>query len=436
MDSLDNIVLFWACIIEMYLLYDYFNNFFDLKLSPRNTKYVCAVSTILLFAINLLHNSFVNLVFATLLFWIFVSLLFDAKIGVRIGYFITAYIVMIGVEFLYAILSETTADTIAKYGLVQVSDYSWQLLFVKFVNYVVFLLLKQTSSKSKQRITNKMFWTYLCVPITTLGTMLTIFYSGIDMGHNNVLKYILTLFFICMLLGNMLFFYAFQKYTENLECTHKQHIEIVQQKAEIAHLTQIVKLNENFNEITHNTMHYLKVIGQLAYESRNAEITEIVEKLNGKINREIMTKYSNHKMLNVILSDYQTKSQELEIEFDAYVEPGCNLEAIQDIDLITMIGNILENAVCASTKKGGDCVILVRIFMQKDGKLCIIKIVNELVEPLKKMEGRLLSTKKEEGVHGIGLTSVSRIAESYGGYFEYYVEEGKFHSIIILPVKK
>ena len=436
MDFLDTSIFFLACMAEIYILYDYFYNFFEIKIAHQNIKLICVGTTIILFMINLLHNSLINLLVVPILLWTFVSIVFDAKPGVRIGYFVTAYIVMIAVEFLYAILSETTADTIGRFGLVQVSEYSWQLLFIKFVNYIVFLLLKQTSTKSKQRITNRLFWTYLCVPITTLGTMLAVFYSGIDVGNSIVLKYILTLFFVCMILGNMLFFYAFQKYAENLEFSHQQQIEIVQQRAEINHLTKMAKINEDFNEITHNTMHYLKVIGQLAYENKTDEISAIVETLNGKINREIVAEYSNHKMLNVILSEYDTKAQDLGIEFNVYVEPGCLLNSIQDMDLITMLGNILENAVLASSKVKENACILVRIFMQKDGKLCIIKVVNDFSGQLNKVKGRLISTKKEKGVHGIGLASVGRIAESYEGYFEYYVQEGKFNSILVLPVKK
>ncbi len=45
-----------------------------------------------------------------------------------------------------------------------------------------------------------------------------------------------------------------------------------------------------------------------------------------------------------------------------------------------------------------------------------------------------MSTKKESGIHGIGLSSVSKIAEQYEGYFEYFVEDKKFNAIIVLTV--
>jgi len=110
-----------------------------------------------------------------------------------------------------------------------------------------------------------------------------------------------------MIAGNMILFYAFQKYTENLSENSKQELELLYQRAEVERLTKIAEWNDNYNEIVHNTSHYLKVIGQLAYERKNDEICKVVDKLNGKLNREELCEYSSHKMLNIILSDYESE---------------------------------------------------------------------------------------------------------------------------------
>lgn len=421
-----------CCVVEVFLLYDYFENFFEIKTKYIKIVYAGTVGAV--FLINMLQNSIMNLIFIPIILWIFVTVIFDSKLGIRFVYFIMAYIVMVGVEFLYIILSDTTATLLKRTGLIPVSEYLWQLLFIKFVNYIIFIVLKQMSAKSKKRMTNKLFLIYLCVPISTLGTMLTVFYSGIDIRNNMMIEILMTLFFVCMIAGNMVLFYAFQKYTENLSENAKQELELLYQRAEVERLTKIAQWNENYNEIIHNTSHYLKVIGQLAYEKRNDEICKVVDKLNGKLNREEICEYSNHKMLNIILSEYSLKADNADVSFDVYVEPGCVLNHIQDVDLITMIGNLLDNAILAASKKAKDASVVVRIFMQKNGKLCVIKVVNDFVEDLKEVKGKLISTKKEAGVHGIGLSSVSKIAEYYNGYLEYYIIDGKFNAVLVMMV--
>lgn len=434
MGWLDLLILFFCCIIEVFLLYDYFNNFFEFKIKRKYIKKVCAGIVGAIFLVNMLQSNILNLFFVPILLWLLVTILFDSKIAFRFVYFIMAYSVMIGVEFLFIILSNTTTTLLAKTGLIPVSEYLWQLLLIKFLNYIVFIVLKQMSVKSKKKMTNKLFLIYLCVPVSTLGTMLTVFYSGIDIGRNMVLKILMTFFFGCMIAGNMVLFYAFQKYTENLSEKSKQELELLFQRAEVERLTKIAECNDNYIEIVHNTSHYLKVIGQLAYERKNDEICKVIDKLNGKLNKEEVCEYSNHKMLNIILSEYSVKAESVGVVFNVYVEPGCILNHIQDVDLITMLGNLLDNAILAASKKEKDSYVVVRIFMQKDGKLCVIKVVNDFVGDLKEVRGKLISTKNETGVHGIGLSSVSKIAEQYNGYLEYYIIDEDFNAVVVLAV--
>lgn len=250
MGWLDLLILFFCCIIEVFLLYDYFYNFFEIKIKRKYIKIVCAGTIGTIFFVNMLQSNMLNLIFVPMVLWIFVTVLFDSKLGIRFVYFIMAYIVMIGVEFLYIVLSNTTTVLLAKTGLIPVSEYLWQLLLIKFLNYIVFIVLKQMASKSKNGMTNKLFLIYLCVPVSTLGTMLTIFYSGIDVGSNVVLKILITLFFVCMIAGNMILFYAFQKYTENLSENATQQLEILYQKAEVDRLTKIAEWNDNYNVST------------------------------------------------------------------------------------------------------------------------------------------------------------------------------------------
>ena len=41
MGWLDLLILFFCCVIEVFLLYDYFNNFFESKLKRKYIKILC-----------------------------------------------------------------------------------------------------------------------------------------------------------------------------------------------------------------------------------------------------------------------------------------------------------------------------------------------------------------------------------------------------------
>ena len=134
------------------------------------------------------------------------------------------------------------------------------------------------------------------------------------------------------------------------------------------------------------------------------------------------------------MAENEAKSNKCGIQFDAYVEQGTNLDNISDIDMIAMIGNLLDNAVVAASKKKSNAIVKIRIFMQNEGSICVVKVVNDFEGKLIKKEGKLVSTKKDGGLHGIGMTSVNRTAEKYNGYLEHYVEDNKFIAVLIIPV--
>lgn len=48
----------------------------------------------------------------------------------------------------------------------------------------------------------------MCVPLSSLGMMIAVFYSGIDFEKYFLAKAVMTFFFVCMLVGNMLFFFC------------------------------------------------------------------------------------------------------------------------------------------------------------------------------------------------------------------------------------
>ena len=64
------------------------------------------------------------------------------------------------------------------------------------------------------------------------------------------------------------------------------------------------------------------------------------------------------------------------------------------------------------------------------------QIVNDYVGKIVEKDGKLLTTKKDGGLHGIGMSSVNRTAEKYDGYLEYYTQGDKFVSVLVLPIVK
>lgn len=201
-------------------------------------------------------------------------------------------------------------------------------------------------------------------------------------------------------------------------------------------MEQLEKKEEQYREFVHNINHYFNAIGEMARTENCENIVSMVEELNGKLLQNERIIYTNHKVLNAILSEKASEAEEKQISYEAYVEPGVHLHNVESGDLVSMLGNLLDNALKAAGKcEGTKRKVSVGIYMEKDGKVCVVKIANYFAQPPVRHKADFVSTKKEKGIHGIGIKSVRKTAEKYGGYLQCLFGDDVFSAILILPTQ-
>jgi cytochrome c oxidase assembly factor CtaG len=159
---------------------------------------------VLIFVVNLFGNTYLNLSLFPIILWVYVTILFDTDIGNRLLYLVISISLIIGCEFLFVVLLKLPTYFIKQTSYMELTDITWQLLTMKLLTYVLFNISKQVSSKSKNKLSGKIFLMYLCIPIASLGIMLITCYSGVDFSDNILIKVMMLLFFCLMLIGNVL----------------------------------------------------------------------------------------------------------------------------------------------------------------------------------------------------------------------------------------
>lgn len=100
-------------------------------------------------------------------------------------------------------------------------------------------------------------------------------------------------------------------------------------------------------------------------------------------------------------------------------------------DICVILGNLLDNAIEATEKSQEDREIDVCIIYKK-GKLKI-SVKNPLIGKVEKNgEGEFISNKKDKQNHGIGLSSIKKVVESYDGFIEIKSEDKEFKVNILI----
>lgn len=137
-------------------------------------------------------------------------------------------------------------------------------------------------------------------------------------------------------------------------------------------------------------------------------------------------------MIDAILNSKLSlmKSKGIEINAKAIVPEKL---AVSEIDLCTIIGNLLDNAMEAVLCQPDQNERFIRVFIGILKEQLYISVYNSTYGELKKTKNKYVSTKSSEN-HGFGLMRVDRIVEKYKGFVNRQNEEGVFATEVMLPL--
>lgn len=130
--------------------------------------------------------------------------------------------------------------------------------------------------------------------------------------------------------------------------------------------------------------------------------------------------HSGNKLLDVIIHKYvvDCKMRGIQFEYDVKV---CNLSQLEDIDLVAILGNLMDNAIVAAEGSTEKTVSLNTVHRNS---YSVIILANSCDTPPKQSGNRLLSTKSDTQAHGFGLKSVKKTIQKYQGDYEWNYDVG------------
>ena len=111
----------------------------------------------------------------------------------------------------------------------------------------------------------------------------------------------------------------------------------------------------------------------------------------------------------------------------AFSVKSCNLKRLDDIDLVAILGNLMDNAVTASAKSKDKKISLETT--QRNGYSVII-ISNSCDSAPMIQGGQLVTSKDDKKLHGFGLKSVAKTLKRYNGDFSWEYNE-LYHEFIV-----
>ncbi len=184
---------------------------------------------------------------------------------------------------------------------------------------------------------------------------------------------------------------------------------------------------EKLNIKYHDLKHILSLIKN--NDVSNIEFVNQYKKILNDYDSEIE---SGNETLDIVLNEKLAKCQENSITF-TFLGNGKLIDFINQYDLYSLMGNILDNAIEASIKISDSSKRVISMTIEQQGKIISIDCMNYYESKIITKNNEIITSKNEDqGFHGYGIKSIKMIAKKYNGEVSIGLENNIFDLNILL----
>lgn len=289
-----------------------------------------------------------------------------------------------------------------------------------FLLAILLIFIKSANSKFTWLITHfNNFYLYLSFGIILFVIAFTNYLMMPSINANMFIGSIYSveiigcvLLFTLFLLSNIVFYVISHGIYESEKATRRNDFLQIQ----ASQYARLKSYMEETAQIRHDFRHSLRTITQMAESSDLNGIKDYLKDYNKKQISDKPQIYCENPAINALLNYYCDFAKKIQIELTIKTVFHRHSD-ISDVDLCSVLGNLMENAIHA-------CQLVnirnrfIKLSASLDGSNNIyIVCTNSFLKDEKKNETN--SSKLYES-HGIGLTSIEAIAESYHGFSKAY----------------
>lgn len=183
------------------------------------------------------------------------------------------------------------------------------------------------------------------------------------------------------------------------------------------------------NQKAHDLKHQIRALREMPKEQAGKYLDEMEESVSLY---EAMVQTGN-ETLDIILTEKSLFCREQGITLSCVADGSC-LDFIDTVDLYTILGNAIDNAIEAAVKLEEREKRQIDLMIYRRKKLLTIQIINPLEAPLVYEEGVPVTTKKDREYHGFGLKSIKHTLKRYDGALNIEEADGCFFVTMVIPI--
>lgn len=409
--------------IYLFSIYKLFHSFFDEKTCNRKMeKFVLATYFILLSSTIFITRVPIIMFIINILFLFLYSFCFKSKLNTKMIYVALILSILFLIELIISIafgFTDLSGKKESSFNSVIL------LIFIRLVTMIVsYLINKYKKSKVKDTTVPKIY--YIAFSTVLFGTL---YLFILLLEDESITLPDLLIRGAVLLAVNLTMIIMDEKIYKAMVTENEKNV--LEQKT-IAYENQIDVINQSTEAVRllkHDMKNHLIILSELYRQERNEDIEEYTDRILYNIDNHAISDSNNFIIDSIINFKLSNVPNDVNLKLDINIPQSVNIEAY---DIITILGNLLDNAITA-TKKSKEKILELKINYKFDS--LIILIDNSYDGNLIIEDGKFKTTKLFSENHGLGLKSIETIVEKYDGEIQIEHTNNIFSVSIIIPYK-
>ena len=182
----------------------------------------------------------------------------------------------------------------------------------------------------------------------------------------------------------------------------------------------------------HDMKHQINMLREMNDSDQRAAL---LDRMEADIKAYELQNKTGNSVLDTLLTGKSLQCNKHDITMTV-VADGSLLDFMDAVDICSIFGNALDNAIEASMKLNDKKKRLIHLSVSKFKSFVMIRIENYFEEHLITDEGGFVTTKKNAKNHGYGIKSINYTVERYDGVVDIKVKDNWFEVKILIPIKE
>lgn len=402
--------------IELFIVFQFFNDLF----ANKGRKTVAAAVGIAFYAVAyaaflLFNSTVVNILLCFVIDSVFAKLFFECNIkGATLGALFIA-VSNTASEFIVMSVLGIVGGDIKTYR----SSLYIYLLMVLLSKSVLFVLTKAAVYaglylRGQKGVRIPAF--LLIYPIASIVILYTFWMISVRYDLSKNISVIISVASIAIIASAFLTFVFYGRTSRKMDELYKTQREAERLRTDQTYYALLDQQNEMLKTITHDEKNHLIAIKVLADDPA---VSEYIENIYGDIKYHSMFGNTKNKFLDLLLNKYKSICDSSGISFEYNIRTA-NLSFMDAPDLITLLSNILDNAVEAASVSEKKTI---ELSINRVNEFDMLSCVNSSDRKPQSVGKSLRTSKNSGGFHGLGTKSIKAMAGKYNGEFDWAYSE-------------